>query len=91
VQIPNTPFITAACVGVLHSKGRSEVWSDSSRGLTAAFTFALIPIKLFLQIGLSVNGLRQGADGYFEDFVAVVACSYDWCCTQPLHNLETPL
>jgi hypothetical protein len=70
---------------------RSGNSQHPSRGLTAAFAFALMPVKLFLQIGLSVNGLRQGTHRYFEDFVAVVAGSDDWSCTQPLNNFKTTL
>jgi hypothetical protein len=60
-----------------------------SRGLP--FALALMPFELFLQIGLSVNGLRQGAQRHFENLVAAVACSDAWSSTEPVNNLETTL
>jgi hypothetical protein len=53
------------------------------------FALALMPFELFLQIGLSVNGLRQGAQRHFENLVAIVAYSEAWSSTQPLNDLKT--
>ena len=61
------------------------------RSRALLFALALMPLELFLQVGLSVNGLRQGAQRHFENLVAVVACSDAWSSTQPLNDLKTTL
>jgi hypothetical protein len=52
---------------------------------------ALVPIELLLQIGLSVNGLRQGRQWDFEKFVAAFAYSDGWSGIQPFNNLKNAL
>jgi len=95
----NPPQRSGVIVRCVEYKGgetglKWPIWVAGSYGLRLRglpFALALMPLELFLQIGLSVNGLRQGAQRHFENLIAIVACPDAWSSTQPLNDLKTTL